>query len=46
MSTHSEEIRAKLDHPVIDAYGHIIETIPVFRSFFLDYVKDAGGSGF
>ena len=44
MSTHSEEIRAKLDHPVIDADGHIIETIPVFRSFFLDYVKDAGGS--
>jgi hypothetical protein len=28
---------------VVDADGHFIETIPVFRTFFLDYVKDIGG---
>ncbi len=43
MTTPSERIRASLDHPVIDADGHIIETLPVFRSFFLDFVKDLGG---
>jgi predicted TIM-barrel fold metal-dependent hydrolase len=41
--TRSADVRARLDHPVIDADGHVIETIPVFRSFFLDYVKDIGG---
>ena len=39
----SEAIRASLDHPVVDADGHLIETIPVFDTFFLDYVKDLGG---
>ena len=39
----SLDVRARLDHPVIDADGHIIETLPVFRSFFLDFVKDIGG---
>jgi predicted TIM-barrel fold metal-dependent hydrolase len=39
----SADLRARLDHPVVDADGHIIETIPVFRTFFLDYVKDIGG---
>ncbi len=36
-------IRAKLGHPVVDADGHLIETAPVFKPFFLDYVKDIGG---
>ncbi len=39
----SEAIRASLDHPVVDADGHLIETIPVFDTFFLDYVRDLGG---
>jgi predicted TIM-barrel fold metal-dependent hydrolase len=39
----SADLRARLGHPVVDADGHFIETIPVFRSFFLDYVKDIGG---
>jgi predicted TIM-barrel fold metal-dependent hydrolase len=39
----SDEIRTSLDHPVVDADGHLIETIPVFDAFFLDYVKDIGG---
>ena len=43
MSGDSAAIRARLGHPVIDADGHLIETIPVFHSFFVDFVKDLGG---
>jgi predicted TIM-barrel fold metal-dependent hydrolase len=39
----SADLRARLGHPVVDADGHLIETLPVFRSFFLDYVKEIGG---
>jgi hypothetical protein len=39
----SADLRARLGHPVVDADGHVIETIPVFKTFFLDYVKDIGG---
>jgi len=42
-ATRSARIRRELGHPVVDADGHVIETLPVFRSFFLDYVKDLGG---
>lgn len=42
-STRSAQIRRQLGHPIIDADGHVIETLPVFRSFFLDFVKDLGG---
>ena len=41
--TRSARVRARLDHPVVDADGHLIETAPVFKPFFLDYVKDIGG---
>jgi predicted TIM-barrel fold metal-dependent hydrolase len=41
--TRAAEIRAGLGHPVIDADGHVIETIPVFHGFFLDFVKQQGG---
>jgi predicted TIM-barrel fold metal-dependent hydrolase len=36
-------VRARLDHPVVDADGHFIETAPVMKDFFLDYVKQLGG---
>ena len=39
----SADLRARLGHPVVDADGHVIETIPVFRTFFIDYVKEIGG---
>ena len=29
--------------PVVDADGHWIETAPVMKDFFLDFVKDLGG---
>ena len=35
----SARVRAKLDHPVIDADGHIVECTPVL----LEYMKDVGG---
>ncbi len=39
----SARIRAGLGHPVVDADGHWIETAPVMKRFFLDFVKDLGG---
>ena len=39
----SRSIRAGLPHPVVDADGHWIETAPVIKSFFLDFVRDLGG---
>ena len=36
----SAAIRAKLDHPVIDSDGHMIE----FEPGFLDYLKREGGA--
>lgn len=38
--THSAEIHAGLDHPVVDGDGHWLEPMPVF----LDYLRDIGGS--
>ena len=35
----SAKVRARLDHPVIDADGHTIEVGPIF----LDYLKQTGG---
>lgn len=34
-------LRSRLDHPVIDADGHLIEPAPLFRH----YLKQTGGSG-
>ena len=44
--THAQEltgaqVRARLDHPVIDADGHILEFVPAL----LDFLKQAGGPG-
>ena len=39
MTTTSAQIRAKLDHPLIDGDSHIIEYTPVL----MDYLKAAGG---
>ncbi|MDG2334593.1 MAG: amidohydrolase family protein [Myxococcota bacterium] len=43
-ATRSARIRSQLGHPVVDADGHWIETAPVMKEFFLDYVKNLGGS--
>src|SRR4249919_1999794 len=38
--TRSAEIRAKLNHPIIDTDGHTVELMPVF----FDYLKRFGGA--
>jgi predicted TIM-barrel fold metal-dependent hydrolase len=43
-ATRAAAIRDRLGHPVVDADGHWIETAPVMKGFFLDYVKDLGGA--
>jgi len=39
-SSPSEEIRAKLNHPVVDCDGHYIEFMP----YYMDFVKEVAGS--
>ncbi len=43
MSGSSAALRERLAHPVVDADGHLIETVPVFHGFFVDFVRDLGG---
>lgn len=38
--SHSAEIRARLDHPIIDSDGHTVEFLPAFK----DYLKDVAGA--
>jgi predicted TIM-barrel fold metal-dependent hydrolase len=38
-ATSSAALRARLDHPIIDTDGHMLELMPVF----LDYVREIGG---
>jgi predicted TIM-barrel fold metal-dependent hydrolase len=40
MKSRSAQIRARIDHPVIDSDGHLFEFYPLF----LDYLKSEGGS--
>ena len=40
----SAELRRQVGHPIIDSDGHYSELMPVFRDYFLDYAKQAGGS--
>jgi predicted TIM-barrel fold metal-dependent hydrolase len=35
-----EAIRRRIDHPIVDADGHQLETVPVL----LDYIREIGGS--
>ena len=35
-----EQIRRRLDHPIVDADAHQLETVPVL----LDYLREVGGS--
>ena len=39
----ASELREEIGHPIVDADGHWIETAPVMKGFFLDFVKDLGG---
>ena len=41
IKTRAAQVRARLDHPLIDGDSHIVEFTPVF----LDFLKEAGGAG-
>ncbi len=38
-SSKSAQVRARLDHPVVDGDGHWLEPIPIF----LDYLRQVAG---
>jgi predicted TIM-barrel fold metal-dependent hydrolase len=40
----SEDVRAGLDHPVIDVDGHLQEVTPLLRDEVMDRARDAGGA--
>ena len=39
----SRKIRARLDHPVIDADGHLLEIEPLFEEWFFEFARELGG---
>ena len=39
-NTQVEEIRRRIDHPIVDSDAHQLETVPVL----LDYLREVGGS--
>jgi predicted TIM-barrel fold metal-dependent hydrolase len=40
-TTGSAEVRARVNHPIIDSDGHVVE----FEPALLDYIRDVGGAG-
>lgn len=40
-ASRSQQIRARLNHPIIDSDGHYVEVTPLLE----DYIRDAGGAG-
>ncbi len=44
MSSRAAEIRASLDHPIIDSDGHFVEIWPLAPEEIVSYVEDVGGA--
>jgi hypothetical protein len=40
----SSDVRRSLDHPVIDADGHYIETMPILKPFLIESVREIAGN--
>ncbi len=40
----SRDVRRMLGHPVVDADGHYIETMPILKPFLIDAVREMAGS--
>lgn len=40
----SSDVRRALDHPVIDADGHYIETMPILKPFLIESVREIAGA--
>ena len=43
MSASSQQVRAGLSHPVVDADGHFLEVGPAFEEWFYEFAKEQGG---
>jgi predicted TIM-barrel fold metal-dependent hydrolase len=43
MTSRSQEIRAGLSHPIIDADGHFVELAPLLNEEMLTYLEEMGG---
>jgi len=43
VSTKSEQVRAGLAHPIIDADGHFVELAPLLNEEMLTYLEEMGG---
>ena len=43
LSASSRDIRAGLDHSVVDADGHLLEVEPVFTEWFFEFARELGG---
>lgn len=39
----SRALRAELDHPVLDADGHVLEIEPLFHEWFFEFARELGG---
>jgi predicted TIM-barrel fold metal-dependent hydrolase len=42
--TAAARVRARVDHPIIDADGHFVELGPLLQDEVISYVEDAGGA--
>jgi predicted TIM-barrel fold metal-dependent hydrolase len=39
----ASEVRKHIDHPVVDADGHYIETMPILKPYLIDSVREIAG---
>ena len=42
--SHAAKVRKSLNHPVIDADGHYIETMPILKPYLIDSVREIAGA--
>jgi len=43
-SLKASDVRAGLSHPVIDADGHYIETMPILKPYLVDSIRELAGA--
>ena len=41
----SAQVRARLDHPIIDADGHFVEMAPILHDEIVATLEELGGAG-
>src|SRR5438105_3639261 len=43
-STRAAQVRARVDHPIIDADGHFVEVGPLLHDEIVAYLEESGGA--